>query len=69
MTNMDNRGLSFQSRKALMANIGETAATEISELISQLVCEVEDLRRTKVNVTRIVPSSHDCAQEFIEEPI
>lgn len=69
MTNMDNRGLSFNSRKALTINIGENAATELSDLLSQLVSEVEDLRRTKVSITRIVPSQREHFREFIEEPV
>lgn len=66
---MDIRGLSFNSRKALTVNIGENAATEISDLISQLLSEVEELRRTKVSITRIVPSPRDHVREFIEEPV
>ncbi|TWT74128.1 hypothetical protein [Allorhodopirellula solitaria] len=66
---MDNRGLSFNSRKALTVNIGENAAMELSDLLSQLVSEVEELRRTKVSVTRIVPNQHDRIHELIEEPV
>ncbi|TWU19302.1 hypothetical protein [Allorhodopirellula heiligendammensis] len=66
---MDNRGLSFNSRKALTVNIGEHAATELADLISQLLCEVEELRRTKVSITRIVPSQREHVREFIEEPV
>ncbi len=66
---MDIRGLSFNARKALTVNIGENAATELSDLLSQLLNEVEELRRTKVSVTRIVPSQHDHQREFIEEPV
>jgi hypothetical protein len=49
-------GLTFNSRKALMNNIGEAAGTEIANVISEMAAEIEDLRRNKVNVTRIVPS-------------
>jgi hypothetical protein len=65
---MKNIGLSYNSRKALMVNIGESAGTEIANLISQMAAEIEELRRTKVNVTRIVPggNSHD---HFVEEPV
>lgn len=52
---MTNQGLTFNSRKALMNNIGEAAGTEIANLISQMAAEIEELRRTKVSVTRIVP--------------
>ena len=50
-------GLTFNSRKALMNNIGEAAGTEIANLIAEMAAEIEELRRTKVSVTRIVPSS------------
>jgi hypothetical protein len=54
---MKTPGLSYNSRKALIANIGEIAGTEIAELIAQMATEIEELRRTKVNVTRIDPST------------
>lgn len=66
---MNNRGLSYNSRKALMVNIGENAGSEVADLLSQLMEEVEDLRRTKVSITRIVPGQTDRVREFIEEPV
>ncbi len=67
---MKNTGLSYNSRKALMVNIGEAAGTEIANLISQMAAEIEELRRTKVNVTKIVPStSEEPMDHFVEEPI
>ena len=36
---MKTTGLSFNSRKALMVNIGESAGTEIANLIAQLAAE------------------------------
>lgn len=53
---MTRNGLTFNSRKALMNNIGESAGTEIANLIAEMASEIEDLRRNKVNVTRIVPA-------------
>jgi hypothetical protein len=50
-------GLSHNSRKALINNIGESAGTEIANLINELVDEIEELRRTKVTVTKIVPDA------------
>ena len=50
-------GLTFNSRKALMNNIGEAAGTEIANLIAEMAAEIEELRRTKVSVTRIVPAN------------
>jgi len=53
---MDQNNLSYRARKALMVHIGEEAGAEIADLISRLVSEVEELRRTKVSVTKIVPT-------------
>ena len=67
---MKNTGLSYNSRKALMVNIGESAGTEIANLIAQMAAEIDELRRTKVNVTKIVPSSNDSQDHFAaEEPV
>ncbi len=66
---MKNNGLSFNSRKALMVNIGESAGTEIANLIAQMAAEIEELRRTKVNVTKIVPGGPDHVKDFHEEPV
>lgn len=66
---MKNTGLSYNSRKALMVNIGEAAGTEIANLIAQMAAEIEELRRTKVNVTRIVPVPVDSREHYVEEPI
>ena len=66
---MKTPGLSYNSRKALIVNIGETAGTEIAELIAQMAAEIEELRRTKVNVTRIVPNSSESPTHVVEEPV
>ena len=66
---MKNSGLSYNSRKALMVNIGESAGTEIANLISQLAAEIEDLRRSKVNVTKIVPSGPETHDHLVQEPV
>jgi hypothetical protein len=58
VTTMKLHGLSYNSRKALMVHIGEPAGMEIANLIQKMASEIEELRRTKVNVTRIVPH-HD----------
>ncbi len=65
----NNIGLSYNSRKALMVNIGDQAGMEIANLISQMASEIEELRRTKVSVTRIVPTATDSAAHFVEEPV
>ncbi|WP_164102212.1 hypothetical protein [Candidatus Laterigemmans baculatus] len=64
---MKTTGLSYNSRKALMVNIGESAGNEIANLIQRMAGEIEELRRTKVNVTRIVPSQEPHA--VFDEPL
>ena len=66
---MKTTGLRYNSRKALMVNIGEAAGTEIANLLSQMAAEIEELRRTKVSVTKIVPTPVDSREHFVEEPI
>ncbi|MAI69997.1 MAG: hypothetical protein CMM01_03695 [Rhodopirellula sp.] len=66
---MKTNGLSYNSRKALIVNIGETAGTEIAELMTQMAAEIEELRRTKVTVTRIVPSMSEPHNTIAEEPV
>lgn len=53
---MSDKGLSYRARKALTVHIGEEAGTEISDLISSLCAEIEELRRSKVSVTEIAPT-------------
>ena len=65
----NNIGLSYNSRKALMINIGDQAGMEIANLISQMASEIEELRRTKVSVTKIVPTGSDSTAHFVEEPV
>ena len=59
MDKMNRTGLTFNSRKALMNNIGEAAGTEIANLISDMASEIDELRRNKVSVTRIVPGAEN----------
>jgi hypothetical protein len=66
---MNCNGLTFNSRKALMNNIGEAAGTEIANLISDMAAEIEDLRRSKVNVTRIVPTTNIGAMGSNQETV
>ena len=64
---MRNTGLSYNSRKALMVHIGEAAGTEVANLITEMAAEIEELRRTKVNVTKIVPGSGPLTHDLVEE--
>lgn len=66
---MEKSGLSYNSRKALIVNIGEEAGTEIANLINSMAAEIEELRRTKVSVTRIVPGKDADSEQFMEEPV
>lgn len=66
---MKSTGLTYNSRKALMVNIGDAAGEEIANLISQMAAEIEELRRSKVSVTRIVPGGTQETTEYIEEPV
>ena len=66
---MKQTGLSYNSRKALIVNIGESAGTEIANLINEMAAEIEELRRTKVTVTKIVPGKPNERDEYIEEPV
>ncbi|MCC6511965.1 MAG: hypothetical protein IT423_22900 [Pirellulaceae bacterium] len=52
-----NLGLSYQARKALNVHVGETAGTEIANLLQRMAAQIEELKRTKVNVTPVVPIS------------
>ena len=66
---MKTSGLTYNARKALMVNIGESAGSEIANLLSQMAAEIEELRRSKVSVTRIVPGSAAETTEFNTEPV
>lgn len=62
---MKTHGLSYNARKALMVHVGEAAGAEIANLIQRMATEIDELRRTKVNITRIVPN-HE-SRELFEE--
>lgn len=48
-------GLSYNARKALSVQVGEEAGSEIANLIQQMAMQIEELKRSKVNVTPVVP--------------
>jgi hypothetical protein len=50
-----NLGLSYNARKALSVHVGEAAGNEIANLIQRMAAQIEELKRSKVNVTPIVP--------------
>ena len=49
--------LSQSSRKALCVQVGENAGSEIATLLQLLAEQIDQLERTKVSVTPIVPSN------------
>lgn len=53
---MKKTGLSFNTRKALANKLGDAAGQEIADLISHLVARIEQLERSKVDVTPVVSS-------------
>ncbi len=52
---MNNLGLSYNARKALSVQVGEEAGAEIANLIQRMAAQIEELKRSKVNVTPVVP--------------
>lgn len=57
-----NLGLSYNARKALQVHVGEEAGAEIANLIQRMASQIEELKRSKVNVTPVVPGgsrNHD----------
>ena len=51
----NNLGLSYSARKALSVHVGESAGNEIANLIQRMATQIEELKRSKVNVTPVVP--------------
>ena len=49
--------LSSSSRKALCVQVGEAAGSEIANLLQILMERVEQLERSKVNVTPVAPAN------------
>jgi len=56
---MSKLRLSTNTRKALGVQIGEEAGREIAELLDELARRLEEVERTKVNVTTIAPQSDE----------
>jgi len=48
-------GLSYSARKALVVHVGESAGNEIANLIQKMAIQIEELKRSKVSVTSVVP--------------
>jgi hypothetical protein len=54
----NNLGLSYTARKALCVQLGEAAGTEVANLLQRMAAQIEELKRSKVNVTQVVPGVH-----------
>jgi hypothetical protein len=59
-----NAGLSYQARKALNVQIGETAGNEIANLLQRMAAQIEELKRSKVNVTPVVPPAKQAEPDW-----
>jgi len=53
----DELGLSYSARKALTVHLGESAGNEIASLIQRMAAQIEELKRSKVSVTQVIPIS------------
>ncbi len=60
-----NLGLSYNARKALQVHVGEEAGTEIANLIQRMAAQIEELKRSKVNVTPVVPGGNRNQDEHV----
>jgi hypothetical protein len=53
----DELGLSYSARKALSVHLGESAGNEIASLIQRMAAQIEELKRSKVSVTQVIPTA------------
>ncbi|HJN13321.1 MAG TPA: hypothetical protein QF564_31895 [Pirellulaceae bacterium] len=65
---MVKQKLSSGSRKALSVHLGDSAGSEMGKLIQQLLDRVEQLERTKIDVTPIVPLAPASTQVNANSP-
>ncbi len=49
--------LSPSARKALTVHLGENAGNEIATLIQKMAAQIEELKKSKVNVTQVIPDA------------
>ncbi|MFO0011420.1 MAG: hypothetical protein ACK553_01635 [Planctomycetota bacterium] len=54
----ENVGLTASTRKALCVHLGENAGNEIAQLILSMAAQIDELKRTKVNVTQVIPDGN-----------
>lgn len=60
-------GLSQSTRKALQVHVGDAAGIEIANLIQRMALQIEELKRSKVSITPVVPPSRREKVRSIEE--
>ena len=53
----DDLSLSYSARKALTVHLGESAGNEIASLIQRMATQIEELKRSKVSVTQVIPNA------------
>ena len=54
----DDLSLSYSARKALTVHLGESAGNEIASLIQRMAAQIEELKRSKVSVTQVIPNQN-----------
>ncbi|MBM4093071.1 MAG: hypothetical protein FJ276_27225 [Planctomycetes bacterium] len=55
---MTRDALSFNTRKSLCNHLGDSAGSELADLLQHLKLRLESVERNKVDVTPIVPDAH-----------
>jgi hypothetical protein len=63
----NTQGLSYNTRKALSVHVGEAAGAEIANLLQRMAAQIEELKRTKVNVTQVIPAVKEHASAIESE--
>jgi len=53
----DDLSLTYSARKALTVHLGETAGNEIASLLQRMAAQIDELKRSKVSVTQVIPSA------------
>ena len=52
----DDLSLSYSARKALTVHLGESAGNEIATLMQKMAAQIEELKRSKVSITQVIPN-------------
>ena len=54
---IDDLSLTYSARKALTVHLGETAGNEIASLLQRMAAQIDELKRSKVSVTQVIPNA------------